>query len=102
MRHADSDGDGMRDQIEVWCGSDATNQWHYLRLEAGQADDAGRLIRWQSEAGKTYRLERGSDPQSGFTAVVSVAIPATPPTNELIDAVGAGPWVYRVMVEGAP
>lgn len=100
---ADSDDDGMRDQVEAWCGSDATNRWRHLRLEAGEADSAGRLIRWQSEPGKTYRLERGSDPLMGFNAVVGSAIPATPPTNELLDAsVGAGPWVYRVMLEDAP
>lgn len=100
---SDSDDDGMLDQVEAWCGSDATNRWRHLRLEAGQVDEAGRLIRWQSEPGKTYRLERGSDPLSGFTAIVGAAIPATPPTNELLDAAaGAGPWVYRVLMEGAP
>jgi len=101
---ADPDGDRLNNWQEWRCGTDPTNVLSVLRLLAPVAEDTYVVVTWQSATGITYSLERTTSlgASSVFTPMAT-AILGQPGTTTYIDtnAIGAGPWFYRVGV-GAP
>jgi len=81
-RNADFDGDGLTNEKEALAGTDPTDPASSLHLFAARGE-AGRLdLRWQSVAGRTYRVRCSEDlsnwwllgvpvTASGETAVLS-------------------------------
>ena len=60
-RNADADGDGLTNEQEAFGGTDPTNPASSLKLLAVPGE-AGRLsLRWQSVAGRTYRVRCTED-----------------------------------------
>ena len=98
----DPDGDGMTNWQEWRCGTDPRNAQSALRLLAPTPVGAGLVVRWESVADRTYFLERSTTASSGFTPVAT-GIPGRPGMTTYTDtnAIGKGPWFYRVGV-GAP
>ena len=97
---ADPDGDRMNNWQEWRCATDPTNALSVLRMLAPTAAGSDLLVRWESVANRTYFLERSADASSAFT-LVATDIPGQPGTtaHTHTNAVGAGPWFYRVGIE---
>jgi PKD repeat protein len=99
--YSDPDGDGMNNWQEWRCGTDPTNALSVLRLLAPMTTGTHVTVTWQSVAGVTYFLERSTNlaPTSTFGAMTT-NIPGQPGTTTYRDtnAVGAGPFFYRVGV----
>ena len=95
----DPDGDGLSNWMEWRCGTDPTNALSALRLLAPTPIGSGLVVRWESVADRTYFLERSATASSGFTPLAA-GIPGQPGTTTYADtnAIGAGPWFYRVGV----
>ncbi len=98
---ADPDGDGLNNWQEWRCGTDPTNAMSTLRLLATVTGGTNVIVSWQSVAGVNYFLERATSlaaPQI-FTSSAG-SIPGQPGTTTYTDtnAIGAGPWFYRVGV----
>jgi hypothetical protein len=100
--YADSDGDLMNNWQEWRCGTDPTNALSILRLLTPAVSGSGVVVRWESVAGRTYFLERSTDlgAQPQFQILAS-HIAGQPGTTSYTDtnAVGRGPFFYRVGVE---
>ncbi|MBN1269831.1 MAG: hypothetical protein JXB04_09600, partial [Kiritimatiellae bacterium] len=97
----DSDGDGMSDGAELYAGTDPTNASSGFAADGGKSSALGAahgVIRWPSQAGRTYSLYRATDFATGFAAVES-HIGATPPMNTYTDQLPAATTYYRVEVE---
>jgi len=98
----DSDDDSMNDGDEVYAGSHPTNASSFFQVETpDEAPGEFPVIRWDSVAGRTYRLERTTNLSSSAFSIFQSGIPADPPVNTHTDATAAaeGPWFYRVVVE---
>ena len=78
-----------------------TNSLSYLGIRGFALIPEGNQVRWSSEPGKTYLLERSGDLAIGFDPVVQGGILATPPFNSLTDTnvLGRGPFFYRIRLE---
>jgi len=96
---ADPDGEGLNNWQEWRCGTDPTNALSALRLLAPAVVGSGLVVRWESVADRTYSLERSTTASSGFTTLAT-GIPGQPGTTTYTDnnAIGAGPFFYRVGV----
>lgn len=99
---SDWDGDGARDAAEYWAGTEATNWASALRVDSpAPGPAAGQyLIRWDSVAGKRYRVERGTNLFRAYS-VLRTNLPAAPPHSCYTDAPPSG-WpavYYRVRLE---
>ena len=98
---ADPDGDGLNNWQEWRCGTDPTNALSVLRLLAPVTAGTNVTVSWQSAAGVNYFLERATT-LSGPPAFTPLAtgIPDKPSTTTYTDtdAVGSGPFFYRVGV----
>jgi subtilisin family serine protease len=99
--NADPDHDGMSNLAEWIAGTNPTNAASCLRASMVSANSNGAVVSWSSVAGKTYWLERSTNLQSGFNAVVVTNITATAPTNTQTDAaiLPGNVRFYRVGVE---
>lgn len=98
----DSDDDSMNDGDEVYAGSHPTNASSFFQVETlGETPGEFPVVRWDSLAGRTYRLERATNLASGAFSPFQSGIPADPPLNTHTDTTAAaeGPWFYRVVVE---
>jgi hypothetical protein len=97
---ADRDGDGMAAWAEWTCGTDPTEITSVLSVvavEPGSGQDV--LVRWQSVAGKSYKVMRSTNLAEGFAPRAS-SITATPSQNTYTDNVGIVDSVfYRVDLE---
>jgi PKD repeat protein len=101
---ADPDGDGLTNQQEFLAGTnpnDASSGLRMLPVSAAAQTNSTFVIQWQSAAGKFYNLERSTNLVNGFDTTIKTHIPATLPINSETDtnAVGPGPWFYRVRLE---
>ena len=100
---SDVDGDGYTDWQEVYVlGTNPTNRLSRLELLASTNSAAGPVIRWQSVAGKLYKIDRSSDLGGSptFTNLVS-GIVGLPNTTTYVDTSATGkpgPFFYRVGV----
>lgn len=96
----DSDNDGLPNWAEYFSSTSPTNKASVLKMEQPALAPTGVLLRWDSVAGKTYRIERGTIPGQ-FTETVLTGIAATPPINEVTIPFPAdgNPRFYRVRLE---
>jgi hypothetical protein len=96
---ADPDGDGADNFAEFIAGTGPTNKASVLRVDA--ASEVGRvLIRWPSQTGRVYTIERSADLSGGFEPL-DTGMPATPPYNTYTDreATSEQHLFYRIRVE---
>ncbi|MBM3881796.1 MAG: hypothetical protein FJ387_19075 [Verrucomicrobia bacterium] len=103
-RETDSDGDGASDRLEFLAGTHPRDPAALLRVRSVRwVAGLGLAVRWASELGKTYIVERATDLALGFDARVVTEIYATPPTNEIVDSTASQDrtYFYRVRL-GAP
>ncbi|AKJ64642.1 LamG-like jellyroll fold domain-containing protein [Kiritimatiella glycovorans] len=96
----DTDGDGFTAEQEYAAGTDPRNSSSRLRMRsAPDADGDGFRIRWTSEGGRYYAVEKATRLEAGFTQTLAARMAATPPSNSVIDAdVDARAGFYRVRV----
>ncbi len=97
----DPDGDGLNNWQEWICGTDPTNALSALRLLAPVSGGTNVIVIWQSVAGVSYFLERAVNLAASPTFTpVATGIPGQTGTTTYTDtnAIGAGPWFYRVGV----
>ena len=99
----DNDSDGMDNWREWRCNTDPTNETSlFWRFTTPALEGEGFVLRWRSEEGVRYRLDRSTNLSTdAFGYPVRTHIVATPSINSETDttAVGSGPWFYRVGVE---
>ena len=99
--YADSDGDGMNNWQEWRCGTCPTNSLSVLQMLSVSNAVSGVTVSWQSVAGVNYFLECSTNLSATpcFTGVAT-NLPGQPGTTTYTDtnAVGAGPFFYRVGV----
>jgi hypothetical protein len=97
----DFDGDGLSNLAEYRAGTSATDPGSVFAVSAvNPLPDAGGglfVIRWYSEAGKTYTLHKATDLQSGF-APIQTGIPAAYPINSYTDTVSTARAFYLITV----
>ena len=77
---ADADGDGHTNEDEYLTGTDPIDSESILRLIGMEQHEEGFVLKWTSEAGRTYTIEGASSPNGAFRAAAT-GIPATPPVN---------------------
>jgi hypothetical protein len=96
----DPDGDGLNNWQEWRCATDPTNALSALRLLAPTVAGSDLLVRWESVADRTYFLELNANLSSAFTPLAT-GIPGQPGTTTYThtNAIGAGPWFYRVGIQ---
>jgi parallel beta-helix repeat protein len=97
---ADPDHDGMNNWQEWVCGTNPTNALSVLRLLSAAPAGTNATVTWQSVAAVNYRLERSTNMGSPF-ALVSTNVIGQAGTTTYTDtnAIGAGPYFYRVGVQ---
>lgn len=98
---ADPDGDGMNNWQEWVCGTNPTNALSVLRMLPPSTAASGFNVSWQSVTTRNYVLERSTNlvAQPAFLPLAT-NIPGQIGTTTFTDAnaIGAGPWFYRVGV----
>jgi subtilisin family serine protease len=100
--NADPDHDGASNLAEWLAGTNPTNSSSALKLLPPIVTGTNAvIIRWQSAAGKSYRLEWATNPVAGFSGVVRSNITATVPLNSEADRtiLPGQPRYYRVRLE---
>ncbi len=100
--YADLDGDHLNNWQEWRSGTDPTNALSALRLLAPASGSPGVIVRWESVSDRTYFLERGTNlgAQPPLLPLSSNILGQTSVTTYLdTNAVGAGPFFYRVGVQ---
>ncbi len=96
----DTDGDHFFDGDEVLAGTQATNSASFLGFtHLSRASTTGVVVRWQSVAGKRYRLMQNSQPVTGTWSLIVGSVTAVPPQNVYTDNAAIGPRLYRVELE---
>jgi len=95
----DTDGDGVSDSAELAAGTDPTNGQSYLRVTDAIKNTGGTfLLRWPSQAGRFYNVQRSTDATFATYEVIGQGQTATPPLNTHVDnAAGAAQRMfYRI------
>ncbi|HBJ86742.1 MAG TPA: hypothetical protein DDZ88_23380 [Verrucomicrobiales bacterium] len=98
---ADTDADGVLDGAELDAGTDPTNGQSYLRVtDAIKNTGSTFLLRWPSQAGRFYNVQRSTDVTFATYEVIGQGQTATPPLNTHVDnAAGAAQRMfYRIEV----
>ncbi len=98
----DSDGDGMNNWQEWRCGTDPTNALSVLQMLSPTNDVLGLIVSWQSVSGVTYFLQSSTNlgVQPAFTTIQSNIVGQAGVTSYTdTNAIGAGPFFYRVGVQ---
>ena len=81
----DWDADGFSDVHEYLAGTQPTNIGSALFMQQPSAPDAAAyFLRWDSVAGKQYRILRSTNLNNGF-ATIRTGIAAAPPVNVFTD-----------------
>jgi hypothetical protein len=97
---ADPDHDGMNNWQEWVCGTNPTNALSVLRLLSAAPAGTNATVTWQSVAAVNYFLERSTNLGSPFALIATNIIgQAGTTTYTDTNAVGAGPFFYRVGVK---
>jgi hypothetical protein len=100
--YTDADGDGMNNWQEWRAGTNPTNALSVLRLLSPASAAPGVIVSWQSVSGRNYFLERGTrlGAQPPFFPLATNIV-GQPGTTTFTDtnAVGAGPFFYRIGVQ---
>jgi len=98
---SDADGDGLNNWQEWRTGTIPTNALSMLRLLTPTSGAPGVIVRWQSVSARTYFVERGTNlgAQTPFLPLATEIVGQAGTTTYLdTNAVGAGPFFYRVGV----
>jgi hypothetical protein len=99
--YRDLDGDGLNNWQEWRCGTDPTNALSALRLMPPVMAGPNVAVTWRSVAGLTYFIERAANlPAPPVFTLLATGIRGQPGMTSFTDtnALGAGPWFYRVGV----
>jgi hypothetical protein len=102
MYYADCDGDGLNNWQEWRCRTDPTNALSVLRVLPPVAAGSNVNVTWQSVAGVSYFLERSTNLATAprFTPLATgIRGQASTTMYTETNAVGAGPFFYRVGVD---
>jgi hypothetical protein len=100
--YADSDGDGMNNWQEWIAGTIPTNAASVLALQTPRVTTTNATITWKSVSGVNYFIQRGSDlgAQPPFSPIQSNIVGQISTTSYTdTNAVGSGPFFYRVGVQ---
>ena len=100
--YTDLDHDGMNNWQEWRSGTDPSNAMSALRLLTPVSGAPGVVVRWESVSDRIYFLERGTNlgAQPPFLPLSSNILGQASVTTYLdTNAVGAGPFFYRVGVQ---
>ena len=99
--YEDPDGDGMNNWQEWFCYTCPTNALSVLRMVSADWVGAYIAVRWQSDPGKNYFVERSTNLTSSFTVLVT-NFPASMSDKTLYTdshVQGRGPFFYRVGIK---
>ncbi len=99
---ADPDGDRLNNYQEWRAGTDPTNALSVLRLLAPVSGAPGVIVSWRSVNSRNYYLERGTNlgtPPPFLLLKSNIVGQAGTTTFTDTNAVGAGPFFYRVGVQ---
>jgi hypothetical protein len=94
----DTDGDGLKNVAECKAGTNPNDpQSCFEFVSVVRQAQSGVEVRWSSQPGREYALERSREVIGGYTAILSNIV-ATPHTNTVLDAsaTNPGPYFYRV------
>jgi hypothetical protein len=100
--YADSDGDGMNNWQEWIADTNPTNSASNLRIVGISRTNSATTVTWQSVSTRNYSVERASQLSSSASSFSTLAtnVPGLADVTSYTDtnAVGAGPFFYRVLV----
>jgi hypothetical protein len=99
--YEDTDSDGMNNWQEWRAGTVPLDALSVLKMFVPSSTASGLALRWQSVSGVNYFLQRGTNPASPGFVTLQSDIVGQPGTTTCTDsnAVGAGPFIYRVGVQ---
>lgn len=101
----DTDGDGMDNFDEYIAGTNPTNAASVLKMLSVSSSVSGTTVKWQSVSQKIYFLQRSSN-LAGSPVFSSIRsnLSTFNTTSSFTDtnAVGTGPYFYRVGVQVPP
>ncbi len=95
---ADADGDGFLNREEFAAGTSPVLGASFLRIESVRYDESGALVRWQSVAGKSYRLWGRDAIDAAVWTAVGPVIVASGAETEQLDSRARSERYYRVEV----
>lgn len=97
----DSDEDGIPDAQETYAGTDPFNSNSFLRvyIPNSVSSEASVVISWQSQTGRSYRVEVSPNLALGVFSNLATGLLATPPINTYTNDSGQGVNIYRIGVE---
>jgi len=96
----DSDHDGLNNWQEYVCGTNPTNALSVLRLLVPSITSTRTAVTWESVAGITYFLERGTNLAAPFGLLATNTIGQAGTTScGDTNRAGPGPLFYRVGVK---
>jgi hypothetical protein len=100
--YADSDNDGLNNWQEWIAGTNPTNASSVLKMSNPTNAVSSVMLKWQSVSGVNYFLQRATDlgaPPAFSTIQSNIVGQAGTTTYTDTNAVGAGPFFYRVGVQ---
>ena len=97
---ADDDGDGASNADEAAAGTSPADIDSVLAITQILLTNAAEVVRWSSELGMTYSLQRSTNlTTEAFSSFLASGIRATPPVTGFTNSVEEGWGFYRVTVE---
>ena len=98
----DSDGDGMNNWQEAYCGTNPTNSALLLKIISVTPSTAGAFVEWQSVPGHKYFVQHSTSLAAypAFTTILTniTAFQTTSSTIDPATTTNSGPYFYRVAV----
>lgn len=101
--NADSNSNGVSNLAEWTAGTSPTYLGAVLSIDSPDPASTGIVVRWSSETGNLYRVERSTNllMESGGFTPISADLPALPPSNTYTDTApsAAGAHFYRIELQ---
>ncbi len=98
----DNDGDGMNNWQEWVCFTCPTNPLKNLRMVSAVPIGTNVTVRWKTETGVKYFVERSSDLRSFTCLVTNIMVSTSEAVFTDTNSPGRGPVFYRVGVRAPP